>query len=114
MRQFIKLIENLPTSDGWYGEVNGIPKGAPSSRSDEQALYLALWSEFGSLWRGNYFNYDVRRYLIVGYGLGGRGGVLVPTGSNAREIIVAAAEKELGGKIGPATRAAFDALLEKD
>jgi len=35
------------------------------------------------------------------------------TSPNAREI-VAAAEKELGGKISPAVRAAFDALLERD
>lgn len=115
MRQFIQFIANLPAVDDWFVGINGVPKGAPSQRSDEQALYLALWSAFGSFWRGYYFSnvYVGKRGLGVGGRLDDRGGVLVPAGPSKQEI-VAAAEKELGGKVGPNTRAAFEALLAQD
>ncbi len=122
MRQFIQFIENLPTSEGWYTGVDrdgwyvgadGVPKGASSERSDKQALYLNLWSAFGSFLRGDDCGDDGDgRGLYVGDVLVNRGGVLVPAGPTNKELVVAA-EKELGGKVGPAARAAFDALLEQ-
>ncbi|MCL6088950.1 MAG: hypothetical protein M1530_02160 [Candidatus Marsarchaeota archaeon] len=120
MRQFIQFIENLPTSEGWYAGVDrdgwyvgadGVPKGASSERSDEQALYLYLLRKFGSFWR-SYNDFDGRVSIVVGARLDSRGGVLVPAGPTNKELVVAA-EKELGGKVGPAARAAFDALLEQ-
>lgn len=107
MRQFLKLYVNMPSKNGWYVSVEGAPKGAPSDRSNPEALYLALWSEFGSLWRGD----DGRRYFGIGDSLDCEGGMLVMVSSNTLKL-VADAEQELGGIVGPATLAVFEALLE--
>ncbi len=94
MRQFLRLYENMPSSDGWYAQVDGVPKGTSSHRSDEQALYLALLSAFGSLWRGYYdYRFDnYRRVVDVGNGLRCSGGVLIQT-SQAPKLVSMVGQK---------------------
>ncbi len=109
-RKFINFSKNMPQDEGFFevAKGKGMPGNKSSRRSDPDAIYRYFVSDFGLLQRSNFAG---RQDVDIGDGLEKRGGVLVPTGS-AVDRLLAAAEEELGGNAGPATRAVFKALKE--